>query len=156
MIFTLSNAAFYAGGGGAAYVASKHAGVGLIRQLAYELAPEVRVNGVAPGGTVTPLKGPRRSAQDARLSEIPGFGGGGQRHAARLHRPAGGPRRALRAAGLAQQFAGHHRRHPAERRRLGGAAGRGASRSPEAAAGSPTNHRRLTEDSPKTTTKRQR
>jgi len=74
MIFTLSNAAFYAGGGGAAYVASKHAGVGLIRQLAYELAPEVRVNGVAPGGTVTPLKGPESlGKQNARLSEIPGF-----------------------------------------------------------------------------------
>lgn len=74
MIFTLSNAAFYAGGGGPAYVASKHAGVGLIRQLAYELAPEIRVNGVAPGGTATPLKGPESlGKQGAKLSEIPGF-----------------------------------------------------------------------------------
>ncbi|MCT7325043.1 3-(cis-5,6-dihydroxycyclohexa-1,3-dien-1-yl)propanoate dehydrogenase [Ralstonia mojiangensis] len=74
MIFTLSNSAFYAGGGGPVYVASKHAGVGLVRQLAYELAPNIRVNGVAPGGTVTPLKGPESlGKQDAKLSEIPGF-----------------------------------------------------------------------------------
>ncbi|MYM26248.1 3-(cis-5,6-dihydroxycyclohexa-1,3-dien-1-yl)propanoate dehydrogenase [Duganella sp. FT135W] len=74
MIFTLSNASFYAGGGGPVYVASKHAAVGLIKQLAYELAPHVRVNGVAPGGTATPLKGPAAlGKQDARLSNIPGF-----------------------------------------------------------------------------------
>jgi len=74
MIFTLSNAAFYAGGGGPVYVASKHAGVGLIRQLAYELAPDIRVNGVAPGGTVTPLKGPESlGKQGMKLSEIHGF-----------------------------------------------------------------------------------
>ena len=74
MIFTLSNSAFYAGGGGPLYVASKHAGVGLIKQLAYEFAPDVRVNGVAPGGTVTPLRGPASlGKQEKRLSEIPGF-----------------------------------------------------------------------------------
>lgn len=74
MIFTLSNSSFYAGGGGPVYVASKHACVGLIRQLAYELAPEIRVNGVAPGGTVTPLKGPESlGKQETLLSEIPGF-----------------------------------------------------------------------------------
>src|SRR5262249_30599236 len=55
LIFTVSNAAFAAGGGGALYTASKHAVLGLVRQLAYELAPEVRVNGVAPGGTLTTL-----------------------------------------------------------------------------------------------------
>ena len=74
MIFTLSNASFYAGGGGPVYVASKHACVGLIRQLAYELAPDVRVNGVAPGGTSTPLKGAASLGKDGeRLSDIPGF-----------------------------------------------------------------------------------
>ena len=36
------------GGGGPLYTASKHAATGLIRQLAYELAPKVRVNGVGP------------------------------------------------------------------------------------------------------------
>ena len=74
MIFTLSNSAFYAGGGGPLYVASKHAGVGLIKQLAYEFAPDVRVNGVAPGGTVTPLRGlASLGKQEKRLSELPGF-----------------------------------------------------------------------------------
>ena len=58
MIFTASNAAFWPGGGGALYTASKHAVVGLVRQLAYELAPDVRVNGVAPGGMPTDLRGP--------------------------------------------------------------------------------------------------
>ncbi|OYQ78059.1 3-(cis-5,6-dihydroxycyclohexa-1,3-dien-1-yl)propanoate dehydrogenase [Ignatzschineria sp. F8392] len=55
IIFTLSNSAFYAGGGGILYVASKHAIVGVVRQLAYELAPHIRVNGVAPGATDTPM-----------------------------------------------------------------------------------------------------
>lgn len=58
MIFTLSNASFYPGGGGTLYTASKHAGVGLVRQLAYELSPQVRVNGIAPGGMATDLRGP--------------------------------------------------------------------------------------------------
>lgn len=59
MIFTLSNAAFYPRGGGVLYTASKHAGVGIVRQLAYELAPDVRVNAVAPGGMATNLRGPQ-------------------------------------------------------------------------------------------------
>jgi cis-2,3-dihydrobiphenyl-2,3-diol dehydrogenase len=33
--------------------------VGLVRQLAYELAPSVRVNGVAPGFMRTDIRGPR-------------------------------------------------------------------------------------------------
>jgi len=55
MVFTVSTAGFYPDGGGVLYTASKHALVGLIRQLAFELAPAVRVNGVAPGGTLTAL-----------------------------------------------------------------------------------------------------
>lgn len=55
IIFTASNAAFYPNGGGPIYTASKHAIIGLIRELAYELAPEIRVNGVSPGGTITNL-----------------------------------------------------------------------------------------------------
>jgi 2,3-dihydroxy-2,3-dihydrophenylpropionate dehydrogenase len=55
MVFTASMAGFYSNGGGPLYTASKHAVVGLIRELAYELAPRVRVNGVAPGGTITNL-----------------------------------------------------------------------------------------------------
>ncbi|WP_432992528.1 3-(cis-5,6-dihydroxycyclohexa-1,3-dien-1-yl)propanoate dehydrogenase [Dactylosporangium sp. CA-233914] len=59
MIFTLSNAALFPRGGGVLYTASKHAGVGVVSQLAYELAPHVRVNAVAPGGMATDLRGPR-------------------------------------------------------------------------------------------------
>lgn len=58
LLFTVSNAGFYPAGGGPLYTATKHALVGLIRQLAYELAPWVRVNGVAPGGIHTDLRGP--------------------------------------------------------------------------------------------------
>jgi NAD(P)-dependent dehydrogenase (short-subunit alcohol dehydrogenase family) len=57
MVFTASVAGSNSGGGGALYTASKHAVVGLIRQLAAELGPRVRVNGVAPGGTMTDLRG---------------------------------------------------------------------------------------------------
>lgn len=57
LIFTISNAGFYPSGGGPLYTATKHAAVGLVRQLAYELAPSVRVNGVAPGGIDTDLRG---------------------------------------------------------------------------------------------------
>ena len=57
MVFTASVAGFNSGGGGTLYTASKHAVVGLIRQLAVELGPLVRVNGVAPGGTRTDLRG---------------------------------------------------------------------------------------------------
>lgn len=59
MIFTVSNAGFWPGGGGPLYTASKHAVVGLVKQLAYELAPDIRVNGVAPGGMRSDLRGPR-------------------------------------------------------------------------------------------------
>ncbi len=57
MIFTASVAGYNSAGGGAIYTASKHAVVGLIRELAAELAPRVRVTGVAPGGVVTDLRG---------------------------------------------------------------------------------------------------
>jgi NAD(P)-dependent dehydrogenase (short-subunit alcohol dehydrogenase family) len=57
IVFTVSNAGFHPGaGGGILYTVSKHAVVGVVRQLAFELAPEVRVNGVAPGGTMTDLR----------------------------------------------------------------------------------------------------
>ena len=57
MIFTASNASFEPGaGGGILYTTAKHAVVGLVRQLAHELAPDVRVNGVAPGGTMSGLQ----------------------------------------------------------------------------------------------------
>jgi cis-2,3-dihydrobiphenyl-2,3-diol dehydrogenase len=66
MTFTVSNAGFLPGGGGMLYTGTKHAVVGLIRQLAYELAPHVRVNGVAPGAISTSLKGPESLGMEAR------------------------------------------------------------------------------------------
>lgn len=78
LIFTVSNAGFYANGGGPLYTASKHAVVGLIRQLAFELAPEVRVNGVAPGPIHTDLRGPQslgmsdRAISSLNLPEVAG------------------------------------------------------------------------------------
>jgi 2,3-dihydroxy-2,3-dihydrophenylpropionate dehydrogenase len=58
IVMTLSNASFYVNGGGPVYTASKHACLGLMRELAYELAPKVRVNGVACGAMNTNLRGP--------------------------------------------------------------------------------------------------
>src|SRR3546814_8711362 len=49
-IFTVSNAGFYPGGGGVLYTAGKHAVIGLVKQLAHEWGPRIRVNGIAPGG----------------------------------------------------------------------------------------------------------
>lgn len=57
MVFTASVASFNSGGGGPMYTASKHAVVVLIRELAAELAQEIRVDGVAPGGVMTDLRG---------------------------------------------------------------------------------------------------
>lgn len=76
LIFTVSNAGFDPAGGGPLYTASKHAVVGLIRQLAFELAPAVRVNGVAPGPIETDLRGPEalgmaeRSISSVKLSSL--------------------------------------------------------------------------------------
>jgi 2,3-dihydroxy-2,3-dihydrophenylpropionate dehydrogenase len=55
IVVTLSNSALYPDGGGVLYVASKHAALGVVRQLAHELAPRVRVNAVAPGATRAPI-----------------------------------------------------------------------------------------------------
>lgn len=58
MVFTLSDASYLVRGNGAgvAYAAAKHAALGLVRHLAADLAPRVRVNAVAPGGVVTGLR----------------------------------------------------------------------------------------------------
>lgn len=58
IIFTLSTSSFYPGRGGIMYVTSKFALRGMVSRLAHEVAPEIRVNGVAPGGTMsTDLRG---------------------------------------------------------------------------------------------------
>jgi NAD(P)-dependent dehydrogenase (short-subunit alcohol dehydrogenase family) len=59
VVLTVSTSGFYPGRGGILYVASKFAVRGCVIALAHELAPDVRVNGVAPGGTLgTELTGP--------------------------------------------------------------------------------------------------
>ena len=58
IVLAASASSFYPGRGGALYVASKFAVRGLVSTLAYELAPQIRVNCVAPGGTLnTDLRG---------------------------------------------------------------------------------------------------
>ncbi|WP_326836342.1 SDR family NAD(P)-dependent oxidoreductase [Amycolatopsis rhabdoformis] len=58
IVVTLSNSSFYPDGGGVMYIASKHAALGVVRQLAHEFAPLVRVNAVAPGATRTNITSP--------------------------------------------------------------------------------------------------
>jgi NAD(P)-dependent dehydrogenase (short-subunit alcohol dehydrogenase family) len=72
IVFTASYASFHPAGGGPLYTASKHAVAGLVRQLAYELAPKVRVNGVAPGIAPTNLRGVAALGQGAMPSIMPG------------------------------------------------------------------------------------
>ena len=64
IIVTLSNSAFYPDGGGVMYIASKHAALGVVRQLAHEFAPMVRVNAVSPGATRTDIRMPRSLGVD--------------------------------------------------------------------------------------------
>jgi NAD(P)-dependent dehydrogenase (short-subunit alcohol dehydrogenase family) len=74
LTITCSSSSFYPGRGGTLYVASKHALRGVVVSLAHELAPRVRVNGVAPGGTLeTDLRGMASLGQgDERLDDRPG------------------------------------------------------------------------------------
>ncbi|HDR9486441.1 TPA: cis-2,3-dihydrobiphenyl-2,3-diol dehydrogenase [Burkholderia aenigmatica] len=72
-IFTVSNAGFYPGGGGVLYTAGKHAVIGLIKQLAHEWGPRIRVNGIAPGGILgSDLRGLKTlDLQDKSISTFP-------------------------------------------------------------------------------------
>lgn len=74
IILTESTSAYYPGRGGVLYVPSKFAVRGLVTALAHELAPEVRVNGVAPGGTMnTDLRGLQSlGLRHNRLDDTPG------------------------------------------------------------------------------------
>lgn len=71
---TVSTSGFAPGRGGILYVASKFALRGAVVALAHELAPDVRVNGVAPGGTLgTDLTGlDALDLGDVRLEDTPG------------------------------------------------------------------------------------
>ena len=73
IILTESASSYHPGRGGVLYVSSKFAVRGLVASLAHELAPQIRVNGVAPGGTVnTDLRGLTSLAQqETRLDDIP-------------------------------------------------------------------------------------
>jgi NAD(P)-dependent dehydrogenase (short-subunit alcohol dehydrogenase family) len=69
-LVTLSNSSFYPDGGGVMYIASKHGALGVVRQLAHEWAPMVRVNGVAPGATRTDIRMPASFGLDENGQRI--------------------------------------------------------------------------------------
>lgn len=73
IVLTTSTAAYAADGGGVFYTASKGAIRSLVNQLAFEFAPNVRVNGVAPAGIAnSQLKGPKALGLDEqKQSDIP-------------------------------------------------------------------------------------
>src|SRR6476661_2017822 len=74
LLMTASMSSTHAGVGGVVYTASKHAVVGLVRQLAHELAPAVRVNAVAPGFMATDIRGPRALGMEQQTpSSVPGL-----------------------------------------------------------------------------------
>jgi NAD(P)-dependent dehydrogenase (short-subunit alcohol dehydrogenase family) len=74
VVLTESTSAYYPGRGGVLYVASKFAVRGIVASLAHELAPDIRVNAVAPGGTRgTDLRGiPSLGQEGRRLDDTPG------------------------------------------------------------------------------------
>jgi NAD(P)-dependent dehydrogenase (short-subunit alcohol dehydrogenase family) len=72
LIATASFASYATAGGGALYTASKHAVVGLVKQLAYEFAPDIRVNAVAPGIAPTTLRGLSALGQQPKDSVLEG------------------------------------------------------------------------------------
>ena len=74
VLLTESTSGYYPGRGGVLYVSSKFAVRGMVTALAHELAPDIRVNGVAPGGTLnTDLRGPASlDLDDKRLDDTPG------------------------------------------------------------------------------------
>lgn len=74
ILLTESTSSYYPGRGGILYLASKFAVRGLVTALAHDLAPAIRVNGVAPGGTVnTDLRGPESlGLSDRSLGAVPG------------------------------------------------------------------------------------
>ena len=73
VVLTSPRPASTRGRGGVLYVASKFAVRGCVIALAHEFAPDVRVNGVAPGGTLgTELAGPLSLGLDGRTRGITG------------------------------------------------------------------------------------
>lgn len=73
IVLTSSTAAYAADGGGLFYAASKGAVRSTVNQLGFELAPQVRVNGVAPSGIAnSQLQGPAAlGLQNHKQSDVP-------------------------------------------------------------------------------------
>jgi NAD(P)-dependent dehydrogenase (short-subunit alcohol dehydrogenase family) len=73
IVLTASTAAYAADGGGLMYTATKGAVRSVVNQLAFEFAPNVRVNGVAPSGIAnSQLRGPASlGLQEQKQSDIP-------------------------------------------------------------------------------------
>jgi NAD(P)-dependent dehydrogenase (short-subunit alcohol dehydrogenase family) len=70
---TLSESAFHPVGGGVLYGSAKWALRGAVSHLSVDLAPEVRVNGVAPGGTTgTRFAGLDALGQEQTADRVPG------------------------------------------------------------------------------------
>jgi 2,3-dihydroxy-2,3-dihydrophenylpropionate dehydrogenase len=71
VVLTLSDASYDVQGNnaGVAYATAKHGAVGLLRALARDLAPDVRVNGVAPGGVHTGLAVPEAQGERPVISD---------------------------------------------------------------------------------------
>ncbi len=69
IVVTSSSAAFYGDVLGLAYAPAKSANAGLVKMLARVLAPDVRVNGIAPGGIVTGWVESLDEAQRAHAAE---------------------------------------------------------------------------------------
>jgi NAD(P)-dependent dehydrogenase (short-subunit alcohol dehydrogenase family) len=72
VVLTGSFAGSRTSGGGILYTAAKHAVVGIVSQLAFELAPKIRVNAVAPGVAPTVMAGLDALGQPPRPSLLPG------------------------------------------------------------------------------------
>ena len=72
IVVTGSFASFRTSGGGVLYTGAKHALVGLVSQLAFELAPKIRINGVAPGVAPTVMHGIGTLGQTSARSVLPG------------------------------------------------------------------------------------
>jgi cis-2,3-dihydrobiphenyl-2,3-diol dehydrogenase len=72
IVLTGSYASYRSAGGGVLYTAAKHAVLGIVTQLAYELAPKIRINGVAPGVAPTVMHGLSALGQAPKNSLLPG------------------------------------------------------------------------------------
>jgi NAD(P)-dependent dehydrogenase (short-subunit alcohol dehydrogenase family) len=72
MIFSCSLASYRAVDDGVLYVSTKHADLGIVRQLAWEFAPKIRVNGVAIGVARTQMIGLQSLSQAPIDAVLPG------------------------------------------------------------------------------------